>query len=46
MLNADFIGSDLHLIISRPDGVYLEVMTVTTSLRPTVISRSRSTSTA
>jgi hypothetical protein len=28
ILNADFIGSDLHLIISRPDGLYLEVMTV------------------
>jgi hypothetical protein len=30
VLNADFIGSDLHLIISRPDGLYLEVLTVAT----------------
>ena len=29
ILNADFIESELHLIVSRPDGVYLEVMTVT-----------------
>jgi hypothetical protein len=46
VLNADFIGSDLHLVISRPDGVYLEVLTVTTSLTRQLISRSRSTSTA
>jgi hypothetical protein len=31
ILNADFIESDLHLLISRPDGVYMEVLTVTTS---------------
>jgi hypothetical protein len=31
ILNADFIGGDLHLIISRPDGVYLEVMQVSSS---------------
>lgn len=28
ILNVDFIESNLHLIISRPDGVYLEVMPV------------------
>lgn len=28
VLNADFIESDLHLLISRPDGVYLEKLNV------------------
>ncbi len=28
ILNADFIGSDLYLVINRPDGVYLEKCTV------------------
>lgn len=28
VLNADFIGSDLYLVINRPDGVYLEKCTV------------------
>jgi hypothetical protein len=31
ILNADFIGSDLRLVISRPDGLYLEVVTVNTA---------------
>jgi hypothetical protein len=28
ILNADFIGSDLYLVINRPDGLYLEKCTV------------------
>jgi hypothetical protein len=28
ILNADFIGSELYLVINRPDGVYLEKCTV------------------
>lgn len=28
ILNADFIGSDLYLVINRPDGAYLEKITV------------------
>jgi hypothetical protein len=32
ILNADFLGSELHLLISRPDGVYMEVLPVATSV--------------
>jgi hypothetical protein len=31
VLNADFIGSDLHLLISRSDGVYMETIPVNSS---------------